>query len=247
MKRSSSQMPSENTKISYKKLANDLGFNFSNSSNMKGNKLNTKDTKTNLAKDINNDIYKKRTTNLGGSNYTSTPKANLNMKNVNYVEFKTNQSNKKSTNSDVQNKRFNYNESSVRTKSNTSNSQASRFNSKLNLKLNNKESIPPPVKKVNTAITAAAGSKPKIMQENSARNNIKIFNNKEENIKITQNKPKPSDKNKVISSDPFAGGKKHKTNFGYVYSAGGIPCRILHGSVKMKLKWDVEIESTFLK
>jgi len=35
-------------------------------------------------------------------------------------------------------------------------------------------------------------------------------------------------------------GKKHKTNFGYVYSAGGIPCRLLHGNVKLKLKWDIE-------
>jgi hypothetical protein len=40
-------------------------------------------------------------------------------------------------------------------------------------------------------------------------------------------------------------GKKHKTNFGYVYSAGGIPCRIQHGSVRMRLKWDIEPESIF--
>jgi hypothetical protein len=45
MKRSSSQMPSENTKIAYKKLANDLGFNFSSSSNIKNNKINSKDGK----------------------------------------------------------------------------------------------------------------------------------------------------------------------------------------------------------
>jgi hypothetical protein len=195
--------------------------------------------KNNLTKGNSKEIYKKRTTNLGGSNYSSTPKANLNMKNVNYVEFKTNQSNNKSTNSELQVKHLNYNESSIRSKSNTSNTQASRFNSKFtNLKLNNKEKSPAPLNKVNMNVV----NKPKIMQENSHRNNIKIFN-KEDKSNTYSNKPKPSDKNKVISSDPFAGGKKHKTNFGYVYSAGGIPCRILHGSVKMKLKWDLEIES----
>ena len=56
-------------------------------------------------------------------------------------------------------------------------------------------------------------------------------------------KQKPSDKFKISPSDPFSMGKKHKTNFGYVYSAGGIPCRILHGNVKLKLKWDIEPSS----
>lgn len=56
--------------------------------------------------------------------------------------------------------------------------------------------------------------------------------------------PKPSDKyTKVKSSDPFELGKKHKTNFGYVYSAGGIPCRIQHGSVRLNLKWDIDPDS----
>ena len=48
---------------------------------------------------------------------------------------------------------------------------------------------------------------------------------------------------KIKSSDPFALGKKHKTNFGYVYSVAGIPCRIEHGAIKLKLKWDVDISS----
>jgi hypothetical protein len=44
-------------------------------------------------------------------------------------------------------------------------------------------------------------------------------------------KEKPSDKfMKIKTADPFSGGKKHKTNFGYVYSSGGIPCRINHGT-----------------
>ncbi|MCQ2817301.1 MAG: parkin coregulated gene family protein [archaeon] len=43
-------------------------------------------------------------------------------------------------------------------------------------------------------------------------------------------------------SDPFLSSQKHATNFGYVYSAGGIPVRIEHGNVKMKLKWDIDPE-----
>lgn len=55
---------------------------------------------------------------------------------------------------------------------------------------------------------------------------------------------KPSDKlTKMKFSDPFSFGAKHQTNFGYVYSAGGIPCRIEHGNVKMKLKWDIPPEN----
>jgi len=47
---------------------------------------------------------------------------------------------------------------------------------------------------------------------------------------------KPSDRlKKVKAADPFSGGKKHKTNFGYVYSSGGVPIRINHGSVVNKI------------
>ena len=50
---------------------------------------------------------------------------------------------------------------------------------------------------------------------------------------------KPSDRfMKIKTADPFSGGKKHKTNFGYVYSAGGVPCRINHGTVTHKIHWD---------
>ena len=46
---------------------------------------------------------------------------------------------------------------------------------------------------------------------------------------------KPSDKLARKVADPFRPKKKNKTNFGYVYTAGGIPCRIFHQSVSMKL------------
>lgn len=44
---------------------------------------------------------------------------------------------------------------------------------------------------------------------------------------------------KIKTADPFGQAtKKHKTNFGYVYSAGGVPCRINHGTVTHKIQWD---------
>ena len=55
---------------------------------------------------------------------------------------------------------------------------------------------------------------------------------------------KPSQKfSNTKCSDPFTFGNKHQTNFGYVYSAGGIPVRIEHGNVKLKLKWSIPPEN----
>ena len=49
---------------------------------------------------------------------------------------------------------------------------------------------------------------------------------------------KPSTKlTSIKTADPFSDSKKHKTNFGYAYSAGTVPCRIEHGSIKNKLQW----------
>ena len=48
---------------------------------------------------------------------------------------------------------------------------------------------------------------------------------------------------RIKLGNPFAMGNKHKTNFGHVYSAGGIPCRIEHGNVNMKLVWSIPPES----
>jgi hypothetical protein len=46
---------------------------------------------------------------------------------------------------------------------------------------------------------------------------------------------------KKICKDPFAVASKHKTNFGYVYSAGGIPCRLDFQS-RMKIRWEIPLE-----
>jgi hypothetical protein len=51
---------------------------------------------------------------------------------------------------------------------------------------------------------------------------------------------KPSDRlTQVKVANPFASTKtKQKTNFGYAYTAGSIPCRINHGCNKNELQWD---------
>ena len=56
-------------------------------------------------------------------------------------------------------------------------------------------------------------------------------------------KNKPTAKLRSIKlGNPFSLANKHKTSFGYIYSAGGIPCRIDHGAVSMKLVWDIPVE-----
>jgi len=49
---------------------------------------------------------------------------------------------------------------------------------------------------------------------------------------------KPSERLNIKTADPFKPKNKAKTNLGYVYNAGGIPCRINHGSVNNRLQWD---------
>jgi hypothetical protein len=44
-------------------------------------------------------------------------------------------------------------------------------------------------------------------------------------------------------ANPWGGGTRQgKTNFAYVYSSGGIPCRINHGSIKNHLEWTIPPE-----
>ena len=40
------------------------------------------------------------------------------------------------------------------------------------------------------------------------------------------------------SSDPFARAGKQKTSFAVCYNSGGIPCRLDHGAVQCRLRWD---------
>jgi hypothetical protein len=58
---------------------------------------------------------------------------------------------------------------------------------------------------------------------------------------------KPSDRfMKIKTADPFGqNNKKHKTNFGYVYASGGVPCRINHGTVNHKISWDKPLQCIY--
>ncbi|NXH29266.1 PACRL protein, partial [Myiagra hebetior] len=50
--------------------------------------------------------------------------------------------------------------------------------------------------------------------------------------------PKPSDKLNPKTIDPFGPYSQQPTAFAATYARGGIPCRLVHGSVKHKLHWD---------
>lgn len=49
---------------------------------------------------------------------------------------------------------------------------------------------------------------------------------------------KPSDKLNPKTIDPFNTSPKSQTAFAAIYTKGGVPCRLVHGSVKHKLQWD---------
>ncbi|RNA22032.1 hypothetical protein BpHYR1_032965 [Brachionus plicatilis] len=53
---------------------------------------------------------------------------------------------------------------------------------------------------------------------------------------------KPSDKLNPKTVDFFNTREIQKTAFGTIYSNGGIPCRLVHGSVKNKLMWNTPPE-----
>ncbi|XP_043918013.1 PACRG-like protein isoform X1 [Protopterus annectens] len=60
---------------------------------------------------------------------------------------------------------------------------------------------------------------------------------------ITKSQPRPSDKLNPKTVDPFNSQQRPQSAFAAVYSKGGIPCRLVHGSVKHKLQWDSPPES----
>ncbi|NXM69223.1 PACRL protein, partial [Serilophus lunatus] len=50
--------------------------------------------------------------------------------------------------------------------------------------------------------------------------------------------PKPSDKLNPKTIDPFSAYSQSSSAFASTYAKGGIPCRLVHGSVKHKLQWE---------
>ncbi|NXS87200.1 PACRL protein, partial [Erpornis zantholeuca] len=53
-----------------------------------------------------------------------------------------------------------------------------------------------------------------------------------------ESQPKPSDKLNPKTIEPFGTYSQLPTAFAATYARGGIPCRLVHGSVKHKLQWD---------
>ncbi|CAH2299897.1 Hypothetical predicted protein [Pelobates cultripes] len=51
-------------------------------------------------------------------------------------------------------------------------------------------------------------------------------------------RPRPSDKLNPKTIDPFAEPQRSPSAFAAIYSKGGVPCRLVHGSVKHKLQWE---------
>ncbi|KAK9399262.1 PACRG-like [Crotalus adamanteus] len=51
-------------------------------------------------------------------------------------------------------------------------------------------------------------------------------------------RPRPSDRLNPKTIDPFNIESRVSSTFAAIYSKGGIPCRLVHGSVRHKLQWD---------
>ncbi|XP_065489586.1 PACRG-like protein isoform X2 [Caloenas nicobarica] len=50
--------------------------------------------------------------------------------------------------------------------------------------------------------------------------------------------PKPSDKLNPKTINPFGAHSRPPSAFAAIYAKGGIPCRLVHGSVKHRLQWE---------
>ncbi|XP_036996634.2 PACRG-like protein isoform X1 [Artibeus jamaicensis] len=55
--------------------------------------------------------------------------------------------------------------------------------------------------------------------------------------------PRPSDKLNPKTINPFGEQSRAPSAFAAVYSNGGVPCRLVHGSVKHRLQWDCPPEN----
>lgn len=163
---------------------------------------------------------------------TNNNKININIKNTN---VKTNNMNSNRKEEKIQNIELNklaLDLKPVKINSKTEiNPKAKIVDSKLKQKLTNIESN----------ITSKTN--------NNKSSNLFLNSNIKQTSGVTIKNTNNNNKNKIIndnSSNIFSGGKKYKTNFGYVYSAGGIPCRIMHTGVKLKLKWSIEPEGSII-
>ncbi|NWY72714.1 PACRL protein, partial [Erithacus rubecula] len=53
-----------------------------------------------------------------------------------------------------------------------------------------------------------------------------------------ESQPKPSDRLNPKTIDPFRAYSRPQSAFAATYARGGIPCRLVHGSVNHKLQWE---------
>ncbi|XP_005402531.1 PREDICTED: PACRG-like protein [Chinchilla lanigera] len=60
---------------------------------------------------------------------------------------------------------------------------------------------------------------------------------------VTKLHPRPSDKLNPKTINPFGEQSRVPSAFAAIYSKGGIPCRLVHGSVKHRLQWDCPPEN----
>ncbi|NXP92256.1 PACRL protein, partial [Passerina amoena] len=61
--------------------------------------------------------------------------------------------------------------------------------------------------------------------------------------KAPESQPKPSAKLNPKTIDPFRAYSQPSSAFAATYARGGIPCRLVHGSVKHKLHWECPPET----
>ncbi|XP_003364780.1 PACRG-like protein isoform X1 [Equus przewalskii] len=59
----------------------------------------------------------------------------------------------------------------------------------------------------------------------------------------TRKHPRPSDKLNPKTINPFGEQSRTPSAFAAIYSKGGIPCRLVHGSVKHRLQWECPPEN----
>ncbi|KFU94372.1 PACRG-like, partial [Chaetura pelagica] len=60
---------------------------------------------------------------------------------------------------------------------------------------------------------------------------------------VIKPQPRPSDKLNPETIDPFGVHSRQPSTFAAIYAKGGIPCRLVHGSVKHRLQWECPPET----
>lgn len=90
---------------------------------------------------------------------------------------------------------------------------------------------------------AIAGKSKVASAGKSGKNNSQLTSSSDSSIgKRVPVHPRPSAKLNPKTIDPFKSPSKNQSAFAAVYTNGGVPCRLIHGSVKHKLAWETSPE-----